>query len=255
MLSCLSPRRPCCGPKAAASVISPAGGQRVERMGQVCGDRGGMGEQGHALAAERRAQGAVGDKPIDAESHRYTLERIGGVASRPGPDFPLAGPLRSAVRQHVDSSVDAPSRCKRIFEEDLARSRMLPSVRPLMRSVDSCWPVWEFADRSPNHKCVLEGTVDSPGFPGPVSPTVAPYPPSSAYVLDDLTAALSFTPPRPELGKSSPLAISAQTILAILLASATATSMRGFRASICSSHEPAGAPRGARLLDDRTGRR
>ena len=36
---------------------------------------------------------------------------------------------------------------------------------------------------------------------------------------------------------------SAQMIRAILLASATVTSMRGLRASICSSHEPCGAPR------------
>ena len=35
----------------------------------------------------------------------------------------------------------------------------------------------------------------------------------------------------------------AQTVRAILLASATVTSMRGFRASMPSSHEPAGAPR------------
>ena len=67
--------------------------QCIERMRQVLGDRSGMREQGHALAAERRAQGGFGDKPIDAEFHRYTLERIGGVASRPGPDVPLAGPL------------------------------------------------------------------------------------------------------------------------------------------------------------------
>ena len=32
-------------------------------------------------------------------------------------------------------------------------------------------------------------------------------------------------------------------IRAILLASATVTSMRGLRANICSSHEPFGAPR------------
>src|SRR6185312_3584590 len=39
------------------------------------------------------------------------------------------------------------------------------------------------------------------------------------------------------------LTSSAQTIRAILLASATVTSMRGLRASICSSQEPLGAPR------------
>jgi NAD(P)H-flavin reductase len=37
-----------------------------------------------------------------------------------------------------------PARCKR-FLKKLARSRMLPSVRPLMQRW-SCGPVWEFAD-------------------------------------------------------------------------------------------------------------
>lgn len=36
---------------------------------------------------------------------------------------------------------------------------------------------------------------------------------------------------------------SAQMMRTVLLSSATVTSMRGFRAIICSSHEPAGAPR------------
>ena len=60
-----------------------ASGQRIERMRQVSGDRSGMREQRYALVVERRAQGGFGDKPIDAESHRYTLERIGGVTSCP----------------------------------------------------------------------------------------------------------------------------------------------------------------------------
>ena len=46
-----------------------AGGQRIERMGQVARDRGGMGEQRHAPALQRRAQGRVGEQPVDAEFH------------------------------------------------------------------------------------------------------------------------------------------------------------------------------------------
>jgi len=40
-----------------------------------------------------------------------------------------------------------PAGCKRYFRGRLARSRMLPSVRPLMQRW-SCGPVWEFADRN-----------------------------------------------------------------------------------------------------------
>jgi hypothetical protein len=39
-----------------------------------------------------------------------------------------------------------PAKCKR-FLKKLARSRMLPSVRPLMQRW-CCGPVWEFADRN-----------------------------------------------------------------------------------------------------------
>lgn len=35
-------------------------------------------------------------------------------------------------------------------------------------------------------RCVLEGTVESPGCSDPVSPTVAPYAPSLVLRLDDL---------------------------------------------------------------------
>ena len=86
------------------------------------------------------------------------------------------------------------------------------------------------------------GTMSTSGSSGPVSPTVAPYPPSTDYTCDDLRPARS----RPGCDRSSVvflLCSRAQTIRAILLASATVTSIRGLRASICSSHEPLGAPR------------
>src|SRR4051794_29339626 len=79
-----------------------------------------------------------------------------------------------------------------------------------------------------------------PGCPDPVSPTVAPCPPSArptprwlrrAYAA---TAGTLYVPP---------LTSRAQTMRAILLARAVVTSMRGLRASIRASHEPAAVPR------------
>jgi hypothetical protein len=47
-----------------------ARGQCIERMGQVMGERRGMGEHGHALSLKRRAQCRVREQSIDAELHR-----------------------------------------------------------------------------------------------------------------------------------------------------------------------------------------
>ena len=70
-----------------------------------------------------------------------------------------------------------------------------------------------------------------------------PYLPSTDYVSDDLWPALAYAAAATGALYSSCLMSSAQTMRAVLLASATVTSMRGLRAIICSSHEPAGAPR------------
>src|SRR3954447_27016309 len=59
---------------------------------------------------------------------------------------------------------------------------------------------------------------------------------------DSLAVVTAPTPPQPELDTRPPLANSAQTIRAILLASATRTSIGGLRASMPPSHEPAGTP-------------
>src|SRR3954466_9943209 len=85
--------------------------------------------------------------------------------------------------------------------------------------------------------------MSTPGSSDLVSPTVAPYPPSTDYISDDLRSAKIMRWLRPELGKPRALQESAQTISAILLASAPVTNMRGLRANICSSHEPFAAPR------------
>ena len=49
--------------------VEPRRDQRVEAMGEVRGHRGGMGEQGDALALQRLAQGRVGEQAVDAEFH------------------------------------------------------------------------------------------------------------------------------------------------------------------------------------------
>jgi hypothetical protein len=41
--------------------------KRVQAVGQVGSDAGGMGEQGNALALQRRSQRRVSDQPVDSE--------------------------------------------------------------------------------------------------------------------------------------------------------------------------------------------
>jgi hypothetical protein len=78
-----------------------------------------------------------------------------------------------------------PFGCKR-FCEVLTRGRLLPSVRPvcaargLLARMGVSWTGCHITQG------VLASTVESPGLPGPVLPTVAPYPPSTA------------TPPTPQ---------------------------------------------------------
>jgi len=119
---------------------------------------------------------------------------------------------------------------------------MLSSVRPLMMQRWSSGPVWEFADRNQIINA-CSGHDEYTWFSGPVSPTVAPYPPSTDYTSDDLRPAKITPWLRPALCNSPALQVAPQTIPAILLASATVTSTRGLRANICSSHDPLGAPR------------
>lgn len=118
---------------------------------------------------------------------------------------------------------------------------MLPSVRPLMQRW-SCGPVWEFADRNQ----IINACFRHDEYIWFFRPRLA-----------DCCAIPSFDRlhlRRPQVRQAHALAAtgalefscftsSAQMIRAVLLASATVTSMRGLRASICSSHEPFGAPR------------
>src|SRR4051794_22540763 len=136
------------------------------------------------------------------------------------------------------TSVDAPFRARENIRNAVTRSRMLPSVRPLARpSTAGLHGSSRSGSRSRRR---TRSTVLQPGCPDPVSPTVAPCPPSArptprwprrAYAA---TAGARYVPP---------LTSKAQTMRAILLARAVVTSMRGLRASIRASHEPAAAPR------------
>ena len=70
MLSCLSPRMPCCGPKAADEPEVLVRRERVDRVREVGGDGGRVREQRDAAAVERLAHGAVEQQAVDAELHR-----------------------------------------------------------------------------------------------------------------------------------------------------------------------------------------
>src|SRR6185437_4003667 len=47
-------------------------------MREVGGDRGGMGEQGHALARERSAKRRIRDEAIDSEFHASSSAKVSG---------------------------------------------------------------------------------------------------------------------------------------------------------------------------------
>src|SRR4051794_23400386 len=136
------------------------------------------------------------------------------------------------------TSVDAPFRARENIRNAVTRSRMLPSVRPLARP--STAGLHGSSRSGSRSRWRTRSTVLHTGFPDPVSPTVAPCPPSArptprwprrAYAA---MAGALYVPP---------LTSRAQTTRAILLARATVTSIRGLRASIRASHEPFAAPR------------
>ena len=102
------------------------------------------------------------------------------------------------------------------------------------------WACMGVRGPGPYQRRRARSTLLHTGSPDPVSPTVAPCPPSvrptpsrprAAYAA---TAGARYTPP---------LTSRAHTMRAILLARATVTSICGLRASIRASHEPSGAPR------------
>ena len=64
------------GTERRDQVDALARGQGVETVGQVGRHRGGVGEKGHPLAGQARAQGGVGQQPVDAEFHARSPRKI-----------------------------------------------------------------------------------------------------------------------------------------------------------------------------------
>lgn len=94
-----------------------------------------------------------------------------------------------------------------------------------------------------------------PWFTDPVSPTVAPYLPSTDYISDDLWSALAYAAAATGALCSSYFMSRAQMMRVVLLASATVTSIRGFEPSSAQATNlpahhacwPGGRPRYSRL--------
>ena len=117
---------------------------------------------------------------------------------------------------------------REVFGIVIARSRMLPFVRPLMRQRTAAG-LYGISWASPNHHQRARSTVKSPGSSDPVSPTVAPYSPSDRSTpLPSRRAYIAGTGAR----YSPPVTSKAQTIRAVLFANATVTSIFGLRGNI-----------------------
>ena len=109
----------------------------------------------------------------------------------------------------------------------------LTYIRPL-RCGASSWPrarrMRGSGESAPTSSAVRSSQSQN-GFPDPVSMTVCPYPSSGRLPTGMTRFPVVFLVPHQRPGR------------AILFANATATSIRGLRASIRASHEPGGAPR------------
>src|SRR3954463_10504362 len=80
--------------------------------------------------------------------------------------------------QGETSSVDAPFRARGNFRTVVARGRMLPSVRPLVRQRTAAG-LYGSSRTGSKSQPRTRGTVVHTGYPDPVSPTVAPCLPSA----------------------------------------------------------------------------
>src|SRR4051794_5379041 len=145
----------------------------------------------------------------------------------------------SRERQNFATCVDAPFGAREIFRSGVARGRVLTCVRPLMR-LTRRRPRWESVDqvqfkptrlkRLSQSSFSRSGLLTAPSLPFDPPTPRQPRGRDGAYTA---ATGARYTPP---------LASSAQTIRAIVLASATRTSIGGLRASMRPSHEPAGTP-------------
>ena len=113
----------------------------------------------------------------------------------------------------------------------------------MMRLVQRRGPLWRIADRVQIGYASSIALRSGGGFPDPVSLTVCPYP--SSVLPTSPTASCSVPPDQAAAGTRYLcfVVITAQTMRAILLARATATSIRGLCASILASQGSGVEPR------------
>lgn len=109
--------------------------------------------------------------------------------------------------------------------------------------LSSRWPVWEFADRNHITHGVLVAQWKALVLPVPFRRLWCHTLLRSFASTDDLWSARGYAAAATGALYSSFFVSTAHTIRAVLFGRATVTSMRGFLAIICSSHDPAGAPR------------
>ena len=62
--------------------VDPRRDEGVNAVGQVGGDRGGVREQRHALALERRPKRGGGEQAVDAEEGRHARPRASSVSAK-----------------------------------------------------------------------------------------------------------------------------------------------------------------------------
>src|SRR5215213_3945601 len=142
--------------------------------------------RGHhrALQARDRGRAALAHGPAPGDR---------GGRRRPGPE-PHAGAGTPDLRPHHlnqdgvgvtapaslirATSVDAPFLARGNFRIVVARGRMLPSVRPLVRQRTAAG-LYGSSRTGSKSQPRTRGTVLHTGYPDPVSPTVAPCRPSA----------------------------------------------------------------------------
>ena len=61
--------------KGGRKIQVRTGGKRIQRVGQVFGDRGWMGKKGNALSGKRSAQFGILNEAINSKFHKFS----GGV--------------------------------------------------------------------------------------------------------------------------------------------------------------------------------
>jgi hypothetical protein len=125
-------------------------------------------------------------RPAGARPRAARLHRRDMGLHRHGAD-PRSGAARRAParRRPTRPCVDAPSGARRTCEQDAARDRVLPCVRPLMRHDHGRGPVWDSGVRSTSLERARSATR-APGSPDPASPTLRHTCPSTSSPPDSL---------------------------------------------------------------------